>query len=437
MNRVTHNNLSLYTGPSPATGYHWLSGDGSRINITQDTTGDYYNLVFPMLRVQQAGFDINTNRFNVTALGTEDVLSDEVVDETCQLSFSYLQHGIINELRMGLYANFYESGKTVYGDFQRPALSGIINRSLNTTNIIGTYLNNTIQSGSALDYRDSRNFFLVSNEDPEEDFVESYGQVLADRSNKSVVGMGNCYLVSYSSSASVGSFPSCDVTYVCDVVNHYSSPAYETIPALDPSTGNSVSANFAIPPFSEADANYKYIASVVQPSNITLKFAEVAASSKQAIYGTGSNVSNYISAMASSFSSLNIQSYQINLNLNRTPLNSLGSVKPLDRQVEAPVMLDFNVDVLDSEDAFNSFVERMSENKDFYISIQLANSTGDYIDVQYDFLRAKCNTIRTSSNVSSNKVINFGFQCNLSQHDNSKGFYISGHKNIYSRVIEF
>lgn len=439
MNRVTHNNISLYAGPAHATGDHFLSGDGTKFAPTGTVEGDYYNLIFPLLRVQDASYTVNASRPNITALGAGQIIVDEVTDQTVELEFSYLQHGIINELRMGLYANFYESGKTVYGHFQRPALSGLVNRSTNSTPIANTYLTG-IHSGSALDYRDCRNLFMMINNDPAEDYPEAYGQILIDDSSKKLIGFGNAYIQSYSSAASVGNFPTCSVTYIADNIEDYGShnPAFQPIPAIDPQTGTQSAKEFAIPPFSEGENPFEYISSVVRPSDITIKYLGVdAASSIKALYGTGINPYTYSTAMAAAASSMNIQGYSLSVDLNRKPMNSIGYVNPMDRQIENPILVDLSLDILDSQDSFGVMQEDLQLNKDYYVSIQLANATGDFIDVQYDLLRIKCVNVNTNSQIGGNKAITYSFQGDISLNDYTKGMFISGSKNVYKREIEF
>ena len=435
-NRITHNNVSVFVGPAPATGYHYINYNGEKINPVGSPTGSYYNLVFPFLRVQSFSYDANLTRPNATFIGSESIIVDDLTDQEFNLQLSYLQHGIINELRAGFYANFYESGSTAYGHFIKPAISGFVNRSMAKTNSYP--ISDSIQHHSPLDYRDCRNIFLVVDKDDGQDLVESYSQKTTDSSNKVVYGFGNCYLTSYSASASVGSFPECSISYTSDNMEMYGSPLYQTIPALDPSTGDNPSIEFSLPPFSENDTSYEYISSVVKPSNISVRIAEVNnLTSKKAVMGTGNLPSSYSSAMSSAISSLNVQSYDLSINFNRKSLSRIGDKIPKDRAIESPILIDLSFDVIDDENVFNFMQERYNLNKEFYISLTLNNSTGNFVDVQYDMLRLKCTNFGTSYGISQNASKKFSFQGDINPYDTTKGFFISGSKNTYKRNLEF
>lgn len=435
-NRITHNNVVAYIGPAPATGYHYINYNGEKINPVGQPTGAYYNLVFPLLRVQSFSYDANIIRPNATFLGSESIIVDDITDQSFNIDLSYLQHGIINELRMGFYANYYESGNTVYGHFDKPAISGFISRSTSKTN--SAPISNSIQNHSPLDYRDCRNIFVLVDKNEGKDLVESYSQLTVDTSNKVIYGFGNAYITSYSSSASVGSFPECSVTYTADNLEMYGSPTYQTIPALDPSTGDNPSVEFSLPSFSESDANYEYVSSVVRPSNISVRIAEVNnLTSKKAISGTGNLPTSYSAAMSSSISSLNVQSYDLSVNFNRKNLSRVGYKIPQDRAIESPILVDLSFEIMDNEQVFNFMQERYNSNKEFYVSITLNNATGDFVDVQYDLMRVKCTNFGTNYGISQNALKTYSFQGDINPSDTSKGFFISGSKNVYKRNLEF
>lgn len=435
-NRITHNNVVAFVGPAPATGYHYMNYNGEKINPVGAPTGSYYNLVHPLLRIQSFSYNANIIRPNATFLGSESIIVDDITDQNFNIDLSYLQHGIINELRMGFYANYYESGNTVYGHFDKPAISGFINRSMAKTNIAP--ISNSIQNHSPFDYRDCRNIFIVVDKDEGQDLVESYDQLTSDTSNKVTYGFGNAYITSYTSSASVGAFPECSVSYTADNMEMYGSPTYQTIPALDPSTGNNPNIEFSLPTFSESNTNYEYISSVVKPSDINIRIAEVNnLSSKKAIAGTGNLPTSYSNAMSTAVTSLNVQSYNLSVNFNRKNLSRVGYKIPQDRVIESPILVDFSFEIIDDENLFNFMQERYDSNKEFYISVTLNNATGDFVDVQYDLLRVKCTNFGTDHSISQNSLKKFSFQGDINPYDNTKGFFISGNKNIYKRNYEF
>lgn len=437
LKRTTHNNLALFIGPAPATGYHWLNNTTQQ-KVESGSGAGFTNLVFPLLRTQNCNYDISVTRPEATFLGSKSIIVDDITDTTVNVSFDYLQHGIINELRMGFYANYYESGSTVYGHFQRPAISGFLNRNFDNTNIAGTQIANSIQGVSPFDYRDCRNIFILENLVDGEDLIETYSQETSNDNTVRIHGIGNAYISSYNSRASVGDFPTVSVTYTADNIEEYDTPTYQILPAVDASSGNLTSNHFSLPPFSESDENYSYISTVVRPKDISVRIAEVnKITSKTAIMGTGNLSSDYATAMSNAVSSLNVQSYNLSLDFSRTPLNAIGYKRPLDRDIEAPITLNISFDVYDDDNVFHYIQERYNLNKDFYISLTLNNATGDYTDIQYDVLRAKCVSISQSHAISQNSNFTYNFKCDLNPSDMTKGFFISGSKNVYKRNLEF
>lgn len=439
MDRVTHNNVILYAGPAPATGYHWLN---KTTLVKQNVTGasqinDVYNLIHPIYRVQSTQYDINATRPNVTALGSKSIIVDEITDYNINFTCDYLQHGVINELRLGFYANYHESGSAVYGYFDKPALSGFYNRSFLNTR--GSHvISNTAQSGIPHDYRDCRNLFMLVSKDGDDSLGEDYSTLTSHTSNIEIYGIGNAYITSYSASASVGDFPRASVSFTADNIEQYNNLNYPVIPAIDPSTGSNPSLNFNLPTYTEGQSAFETIATVVRPKDITLKIAEVNESAtKKAINATGTTTSDYATAIAAANTSLNIQGYDLSVGIEREALNAVGYKRPLDRTPKAPTLIDLTINVLDNQNSFNYLQEKVDENKDYYVSIQLANATGDWIDVQYDFLRMKCIGVNQSHNVQQNSITSYIFQGDSAIDDYTKGFFISGAKNIYKRDIEY
>ncbi|MEK6879579.1 MAG: hypothetical protein AABY22_08230, partial [Nanoarchaeota archaeon] len=59
-NQQIYNIAGIFAGPAHASGYHFLSTDSTLTN--NPDSGSYYNLLFPIRRVQSCSYSINPIR---------------------------------------------------------------------------------------------------------------------------------------------------------------------------------------------------------------------------------------------------------------------------------------------------------------------------------------------------------------------------------------
>jgi hypothetical protein len=282
INRVLYNAQGLYVGPAPATGYHFISSSGTLDNNFKSSTN--YNLVRPISRIQSVSYGINVPRTEIKAMGVRGNLNLPAISyPEVSLNFSYLQAGVVNELRMGFYSNYHQtygisSGRPFYSDnFKVCCISGFITKEVGYSSDVDVSFPYT--------YRDKRNIFVAINQSGY-DVNSQSSNTTVPHYNLDVLGFGNCYINSYSARGGVGQLPLVDVSYIAENLIFYSSGSGIEIPAIDSKYLNHYTGVYCkIPTSYEGDSNV----SVLLPGDTTLSISAYPFRQLNAIAGTGIN----------------------------------------------------------------------------------------------------------------------------------------------------
>lgn len=425
-NRIHSQLEGVFVGPAPASGFHFIDVFGNLNN--EYGSGNNYNLVVPINRVNSCGYDITLNRATLQGFGKRGYVSRPILDPPeVNLNFSYWQMGVINEYRLGFYVNYQQLEASVEtqpifpDNFQVCVISGFINREFEpaTNSLNWPYT-----------YRDKRNIFVMVAPDGQDLNNPTTGQ---SKSSGTVLAFGNCYINSYQASAAVNGFPQAAVSYTCENVCVYSSGSGIPIPAIDPKTRSGILNKKA-----EIPQTYQgNTPSVLLPGDITVDVSGLAAQSNiLAVQGTGLYVHgspNVVRLGLPSFNDVAIQSYDINMPLARESLRDIQYKLPVDRQINFPVPVNLNISALVKDFGTGSLEAFLNHDDDYNITIKLRNPhnapTGG-IGVQYDFLRAKLISVDSSLNIGSNRAINASFVTEIDPADYSRGFFMSGQLNV-------
>lgn len=420
----------LYIGPAPSSGYHFISGDGTLHNNYTDFT-DSYNLVKPLARVQEASYSFNVDYQELKQLGKRGtVYSPVIVQPSVNVNFTYLQNSVLNELRLGLNANYLnENTETVYynSNFGQSLVSGLLDRKYE-------------QPSSApywpLSSRDRRNLFLAVG--PRGSDISETIEAQSDPKNAGyyVYSFGDSYLTSYNSRGSVGSFPTATISFICDNLEVFNNGSGVNIPALNSRTGGYVNNNkFVIP--SNYDGPDQV--SVLLPGDTNLSFYALPhRTGILALYGSGYAPAGTITDIPNlgiKYSDIKVQSYDIGLNLQRNALYSLGYRYPVDRPLAFPIYATLNTSVIIGDNQTGALNALVDQNRDYNLTLTIQNptfSTRSGIGLQYDFLRAKLINWNIDSAIGPSKIVTLGFATEIDPDDLSKGLFISGRMNITS-----
>ncbi|MEK6882196.1 MAG: hypothetical protein AABY22_21440, partial [Nanoarchaeota archaeon] len=281
-NHILYNNLGVFIGPAPASGFHFIDTDGVLNNNYAISTGNY-NLVLPILRTQEASYDFNISRNDIKALGKSSSINRPIVNSpTINLEFSYLQNGVINENRMGFWTNYpfrTDSGVSYFSDnFAVCCLSGFISRKLDREN-------NDLQW--PFNYRDKRNIFIPLSKEGQDLNTQITGQTASNSNDVDVVCFGNSYIYSYKTQGAVSSFPSVTVNYVAENMVIYSSGSGCSVPSVDAKNLAYFPKHFSLPSIEEGNMPV----SVLLPGDITLDLKVLSEPTTiYAIDGTGAAI---------------------------------------------------------------------------------------------------------------------------------------------------
>ncbi|MDP2692668.1 MAG: hypothetical protein Q8O88_03460 [bacterium] len=438
-NRVTYYSQGVFVGPSPASGFHFLSYDGTLNNNFEDLITNH-NLLKRINRVQEIDFFIQPTRSEIKQLGTRGLVSYPNVNPgLVQLSFDYLMAGLINDARLGLNVNYAQfnypySGSPKYADnYSVNLLSGLMGRQLTQP---------TEDPFFPLATRDTRNIFLVRENETNQlnkQVKESFsgtdqtqpGTDLAVTGYQ-ILAFGNCYLESYRTSAAINQIPRTQVSYSCENIAFYTSGSGCNIPAIHPKSGYSANSNkFVIPNTMDEGGPF-----ILLPGNILLDI---------------SSSGDHLSGLHFNFQDIKIQSYDISMGFNRQPLNSIGYRHSLDKQIDFPVFVDLNFTMFFGDSNSGNFVDRLFIDSGYNINIRLRNPlcgspftttltnprhdgpifTGEGQEaIRYDFRGAKFMGASYTSAIGTNANGTLSFRTEINPDLIDKGFYISGLLNV-------
>lgn len=264
------------------------------------TTAYGTNIIFPILNLTSLDCGWSQEKQDVVALGKLasrtriPVNSPEV-----PLSFSYYIGGGSNEALLGFYS---------FGD--QSALKFMLESQ----------------------YEGDKNYFIFIA--PEG--ADSEGLSGAS-SGVGVIGIGNGFLSSYSIEGSIGNFPTANVSVIGLNMNTYTGGVNQVSPAVNPIDGTPITGfTFTIPTVLDNQGVHDNLVMTspflsepycIRPGDISID-----------ISNAGGLFYNYSSA--------DIQSFRVGFDLNRQPLNKLGSRFSISQEIQYPVNVNFETTIL-------------------------------------------------------------------------------------------
>lgn len=427
MAKLLNSNLeAIFIGNPPATGFHNYSYDQggnlafSGVNSFSYTPPDKrFNMLLPVARATDYSYSFDISRENFTYLGKQSLVSQPIINlQPVNLQFSYFQNGIYNERIMGFlvdFPNFYTDTGNSLNIPWAARTSGLPFFNRNVCPISG-FLNKDT---------DYRNIFIAERIDGN-DFNSNFDIVIPSN----VMGFGNCYITSYQAEASVGSFPRAAVSYVCDNIKYYTGVGYgfdlnedaylnksPYIPALLPRSGSNITGQtFLIPP---NPTNSGFL-SVIRPGDISIS-----------IYSSGYSTTSHQENAGFSLENKLIQSYSLQIDLNRENLQSLGYVLPVDRRINLPVFANINFDLLIDNLKSGELLSIVNYDIPTNIYIDLRNRCGNTgIAIKYQFLGAKLVSENIAQAANSRKTATLAYLVEMDPLNTGMGFFISGVTNL-------
>lgn len=291
-----------------------------------------------------------------------------------------------------------------------------------------------------LSTKDKRNIFIAIS-DKEVDHNDNYENfdipdkqdqinVSADRKSQTTntIGIGNCYLTSYSQTAVVGNFIRANVSYLGENMLFQMSGSGARTPYVDPKTyltnsGNN-SIKFNIP--GEVD-NRNPIAALL-PGDIEV---EIYSSN-----GYGLN-----------FGESHVQGYEFNFSFNRENFSAIGYKLPIDREINLPLTINLSIDFSLGDHIYNDLADLVNLDENYRVIIKCRNNQRcdsvenylfsptnqssefekrfDYAFI-YEFSNLKFENINYSNQIGARKTAKINFSTEINTENYNQGLQMSG-----------
>lgn len=378
-NRIIYQSEALYAGPSPATGFHYgtfTAGQGGSTNVANENS----NLVKQLQRIQTANYSFNVDRTNVNQFGQLASIDRVILNSpTVSLDFSYLLANLANETGLGFSISTPGSSSEV------PAISGILNK-----------------------VQDERNFFIrtVSEGSDAVEFTDGTS------ANNGVIGIGNAFLTSYSTEASVGNFPTTTINVEGLNMNFQKGISGNYTPAINPTDGSALTNFYQLPKALQNSSNTTNISgiSALRPGDITLSISNTNAG--------GADVN-----------AMNVQNYTMSFDLGRTPIQRLGNKFAFSREINFPLTVTLKVDAQMTDLQTGALAQTvLADGATYTPTITIKSPTDSAVTVaQFKLKGAKLDSQEFSSDIGSNKTVSMTFSTQVGgPQDLSNGIFISG-----------
>ena len=349
-------------------------------------------------RVQSANYSFNIARTDVNQFG-ELAAIDRVALETptVSLDFTYLLANLSNEEHMGFKVNDYQ----IQNQNLVSALDGMLKKT-----------------------EDERNFFIQTSTEGEDAIGDDSRD--GDGTHASVIGVGNGFITSYSTEASVGGFPTCSVSVEAMNMNFNTGTQSIPNPAINRTDGTAASTDISLPTvsgsasFDTADDNNMVEASLnistLRPGDIKIMIAEHQANGQFGTvhYDAGMPGAKLPEDNGTSTNSANIQSYTINFDMGRTAIQRLGNRFAFAREIDFPVSVNLSFDAILTDLTTGNLNQLIDCEKSYDIRIQLQGITGSCgqakgFIAEYYMKDMKPDAQSYSSSIGDNKTVTLDF----------------------------
>ena len=366
-------------------------------------------------RVQSANYAFSVARTDVNQFGELAAIDRVVLDTpTVSLDYSYLLSNMSNEENMGFFVN----PKATATNALVSALSGVLNKT-----------------------EDERNYFIQTSREGEDavgDTTRDDDSLTGIGAQADTIGIGNGFITSYSSEASVGGFPT--VSVAVEGMNMLFATGTQNVPnpginRIDGSASTTKASLPTVTADSKASSEQSGILAIstLRPGDITIKIAE---HSTDGTFGSDDydlGGAKLPTAAGDATSSANIQSYNISFDLGRTPIQRLGNRFAFAREVDFPVNVSLSVDAIMTDLTTGNLNDLVDCEKSYDVLIQLKGITGSACDTvkadvaSYILKNVKPDSQSYSSSIGDNKTVTLDFSTQIGgPRDTNAGVFFAG-----------
>ena len=386
---------------------------GQKTGVTDAHTSA--NDIKQLHRVQSANYAFSVARTDVNQFGELAAIDRVVLDTpTVSLDYSYLLSNMSNEEKMGFFVNT----KATATDALVSALSGVLNKT-----------------------EDERNYFIQTSREGEDavgDTTRDDDSLTGIGAQADTIGIGNGFITSYSSEASVGGFPT--VSVAVEGMNMLFATGTQNVPnpginRIDGSASTTKASLPTVTADSKASSQQSGILAIstLRPGDITIKIAE---HSTDGTFGSDDydlGGPKLPTAAGDATNSANIQSYNISFDLGRTPIQRLGNRFAFAREVDFPVNVSLSVDAIMTDLTTGNLNDLVDCEKSYDVLIQLKGITGSACDTvkadvaSYILKNVKPDSQSYSSSIGDNKTVTLDFSTQIGgPRDTNAGVFFAG-----------
>ena len=410
-NRVIYQSEALYVSRTDASasklGCQINQGVDSLATSATVTVGERPKYV---QRVQNANYSFSIERQDVNQFGNLAAIDRIILSSpTVSLDFQYLLGNMANEVALGFEVN---AVGTATG-----SLVSSIKHILDKSGDEKCYYIKTV--GEGLDERGQ---------------VGTYGDTAGE--STSVIGLGNSYITSYSTEASVGNFPTVSINAEALNMRVYDK-ASGNIPAVTPSTGSANTANFfQLPGDTQHNGKHALAAgtnkqlSVLRPGDISFSFqhkATIAGTYSAWGAASGAHKAGVNMDQTDGDASAKLQSYNVSFDISRTPLEKLGSKFAFSREIDFPVTVSMSLEGSVAEMITGGLNELVDDDGMFHLNVDLNQPGTTTVVASYHLLGAKLDSQEFSSGIGDNKSVTMNFSSQIGGPDDvDSGFFMEG-----------
>jgi hypothetical protein len=386
---------------------------GQKTGVTDAHTSA--NDIKQLHRVQSANYAFSVARTDVNQFGELAAIDRVVLDTpTVSLDYSYLLSNMSNEEKMGFFVNTKEVGTSDLVS----ALSGILNKT-----------------------EDERNYFIQTSREGEDavgDTTRDDDSLTGIGAQADTIGIGNGFITSYSSEASVGGFPT--VSVAVEGMNMLFATGTQNVPnpGINRIDGSASTTKASLPTVSgdfKASSEQSGILSIstLRPGDITIKIAEHSTDGSFGSDDYDLGGAKLPTAAGDATESANIQSYNISFDLGRTPIQRLGNRFAFAREVDFPVNVSLSLDAIMTDLTTGNLNDLVDCEKSYDIQIQLKGITGSACDTvktdvaAYVLKNMKPDSQSYSSSIGDNKTVTLDFSTQIGgPRDTNAGVFFKG-----------
>jgi hypothetical protein len=418
-NRVIYQSEAVYVSQDAS-----YSGDLTG-TAPGNTAATWEPNILDLNRIQSANYSFNITRQDVNQFGELAAIDRIITDTpTVSMDMSYVLANFTNEYRLGF--TVAQSGAAASSLVS--CISGLIDSSTNAYQ---------------KDY-----FILTTKEGSDANELVTTGKY------ESIIGLGNGFLTTYSTEASVGGLPTVSVGVEAMNMNFNTIPldplAYDATkhngflmngtamsgvsglnPAINPTDGTSVDKKIVLPVATgnASGANAGLISSL-RPGDITISLGKDETDGISSSTGGGT-----WDIAGGDIVDAHIQSYTIGFDLSRTPIQKLGTRFAFARPVDFPITATLSVDAVLADLTTGSISDLINCDSTYSAAVKMMDPTtcGSLTKEPvciYIMKGLKIDSESFSSSIGDNKNITLDFSCQVGgPNQKGVGVFMSGFHN--------